>query len=124
MYWDLYKQVKAIQRRMVCRTRAACFVAATLLHLLLSVFVLLWQTSCADPRCVTGLHFDIVRAAMHVPLFVTPWLGLPSPDAEFHPGVALFAWLAANAAMAVLLYSGVFLAVRRGYHWWQGRRRG
>lgn len=119
MYWDTHKKARAIQRRMACRTRIAWFTAGSLLHLVLAVLVLLWQTSCDSPRCVEGIHFDIVRGAMRVPLFLTPWLGLPSPELEFHRAWPLFGWLVLNALMAVVFYWGLTLACRRGYVAWQ-----
>lgn len=123
MYWDTYKEARAIQRKMACRTRIAWFTAGSLSHLVLAVFFLLWQTSCDAPQCVEGIHFDIVRGVMHVPLFVTPWLGLPSPEAEFHGGWPLFGWLVLNALMAAAFYWGLAVACRRGYATWQRWRR-
>lgn len=123
MYWDVGREVEVIQRRMVRRTRAACFIAAVMAHLLASLSLLMWQTSCFDPRCVDGLGFDVFRALMRVPLFITPWLDLPSPDADFVRGWALFGLLIVNAAMASALYSSMAIAVLRGHTWWRLRNR-
>jgi hypothetical protein len=114
MYWDVGREVEAIQRRMMRRTRAACFIAAVMAHLMASLALLTWQTSCFYPRCVDGVAFDIVRALVRVPLFLTPWVDLPSPDADFVRGWALFGLLIVNAAMASALYSGITIAARRG----------
>jgi hypothetical protein len=122
MYWDVGREVEAIQRRMACRTRIACFIAAVMVHLLASLSLLMWQTSCLYPRCIDGIGFDIIRAIMRVPLFITPWLDLPSPDADFVRGWTLFGLLIANAMMAVALYLCMMIAARRGYAWWQTRK--
>jgi hypothetical protein len=123
MYWDVGREVEAIQRRMACRTRIACFIAAAMAHLLASLSLLMWQTSCLYPRCIDGIGFDIVRAIMRVPLFITPYLDLPSPEADFVRGWTLFGLLIANATMAAALYSGMTIASRRGYARWQTRKR-
>lgn len=108
---------------MACRTGIACFIAAVMAHLLASLSLLLWQTSCLYPRCIDGLGFDIVRAIMRVPLFITPYLSLPSPDADFVRGWTLFGLLIVNAMMAVALYLGMTIAACRGYAWWRTRKR-
>ena len=93
-----------------------------MVHLLASLSLLMWQTSCLYPRCIDGIGFDIIRAIMRVPLFITPWLDLPSPDADFVRGWTLFGLLIANAMMAVALYLCMMIAARRGYAWWQTRK--
>lgn len=122
MYWDYGKKVDDMQRRMVRNTRIACFVGASLLHFVASAMLLALQTSCAYPRCVDGMAFETFRAVMHVPLFVTPWLGLPSPDLDFERDPMLAPWLVLNAVMAVALTWSVAMAGRRGYILWQKRR--
>jgi hypothetical protein len=124
MFWDVQKEAEAIVRRMVVTTRVAGFVVASLTHLMASLAVLFWQTSCLYPRCVQGTAFEVLRGAIRVPLFITPWLGLPSPDDDFHGGWALFGYLILNAMLAVLLYSALAAAARRGHvHWRISRSR-
>jgi hypothetical protein len=122
MFWDMQKEADAIVRRMTIATRLVGFIVASLAHLMASLSVLLWQTSCLYPRCVQGLTFDIVRGVMQVPLFVTPWLGLPSPDDDFQRGWALFGCLVLNAMLAVLVYAGLTMAARRCHAGWRVSR--
>ncbi len=122
MYWDYGKRVDDIQRRMVRNTRIACFVGASAIHIFASGMLLALQTSCAFPRCVEGTAFEMFRAMMHVPLFVTPWLGLPSPDLDFERDPLLFPFLVLNAVLAVGLYGGVGIAGRRSYQFWATRQ--
>lgn len=119
MFWDVQKEAEAIVRRMVVTTRLVGFIVASLVQLMASLAVLFWQTSCLYPRCVQGPVFEILRGAIQVPLFVTPWLALPSPDDDFQRGWALFGYLVLNATLAVLLYGGLAVAARRGYAWWR-----
>jgi hypothetical protein len=122
MYWDYGKKVDDLQRRMVRNTRIACFVGASLLHFVASAMLLALQTSCFYPRCVDSMAFEIFRAVMHVPLFITPWLGLPSPDLNYERDPMLALWLVLNAVLAMALYWGAVLAGRRGYVLWQAYR--
>ena len=122
MYSDYRTKVNEIQCRMLRNTRIACFVGASLLHFVASTMLLALQTSCAYPRCVDGIAFEIFRAAMHVPLFSTPWLGLPSPDLDFVRDPILAVWLALNAVMAVALCWGTAIAGYRGFRYWRARQ--
>jgi len=114
--------VDEMQRRMRRNTRIAAFVGASLLHVVASTMLLALQTSCAYPRCVDGITFETFRAVMHVPLFVTPWLGLPSPDLDYVRDPMLALWLVLNAIMAVALYWGLAIAGYRGYRCWRARQ--
>lgn len=122
MYSDYEKKVNAMQRGMRRNTRIACFVGASLLHFVASTMLLALQTSCAYPRCVDGIAFELFRAIMHVPLFVTPWLGLPSHDLDYvrDPMLALF--LVLNAVLAVALYWGVAIVGYRVYRYRRARQ--
>jgi len=122
MFWDMQKEADAIVRRMTIATRLVGFIVASLAHLMASLSLLLWQTSCLYPRCVQGLTFDLVRGVMQVPLFITPWLRLPSPDEDFHRGWALFGCLILNAMVAAIVYGSLTVAARRGYAWWRINR--
>lgn len=122
MFWDMQREADAIVRRMTIATRLVGFIVASLAHLMATLSVLLWQTSCLYPRCVEGLTFDIVRGVMQAPLFVTPWLRLPPPEEDFQRGWALFGCLVLNAILAVLLYAGLTMAARRCHAWWRVSR--
>lgn len=121
MFRDIHKEVKAIRRRMVRRARMAGFVGAAMAHLVASFFLLLWQTSCVYPRCVDGLAFDTTRALLGVPLFVTPWLSLPTPEADFNEGWILFGLLIGNAVSAVACWWAAGAGVHHAYAWCTGR---
>lgn len=114
--------VNAMERRMRRRTRLAFFVGASLVHAVATCVLLALQTSCAYPRCVDGLGFEVFRAVMHVPLFVTPWLGLPSPDVDFVRDAALLPVVLLNAVLAVALYGGTAIAGHRAYRYWRARQ--
>jgi len=122
MYRDDGKKVDDTQQRMVRNTRIACFVGASLLHFVASTMLLALQTSCVYPRCVGGIPFEVFRAVMHVPLFITPWLGLPSPDLDYPRDPMLALWLVLNAVMAVALYWGLGIAGYRVYRYWRARQ--
>jgi hypothetical protein len=122
MYSDYGKKVDAMQRRMLRSTRIACFIGASLLHFVASTMLLALQTSCAYPRCVEGIPFEIFRAVMHVPLFVTPWLGLPSPDLDYVRDPMLILCLVLNAVMAVALYWGLGIAGYRVHRYRRARQ--
>ncbi|HVI53839.1 MAG TPA: hypothetical protein VM621_02155 [Luteibacter sp.] len=122
MYPDHSKKAEHIRRRMVRNTRIAGFIGASLAHFAASALLLGLQTSCAVPPCVGGIRFEMFRAVMHVPLFITPWLGLPSPDHYYERDPMLGAWLLLNALLAVALYWAVGIAAHRGYRHWKARR--
>jgi len=122
MYSDYQINVEAMQRRMRRNTRIACFVSASLLHVVASTMLLALQTSCAFPRCVEGIPFEIFRAVMHVPLFITPWLGLPSPDVDYVRDPMLTLWLVLNAIAAVALYWALGIAGYRVYRYRRARQ--
>lgn len=122
MFWDMQKVADAIVRRMTIATYLVGFIVASLVHLMASLSVLLWQTSCLYPRCVEGPAFDLVRGVMQVPLFATPWLQLPSPDEDFQRGWGLFGGLVLNAMLAVLVYAGLVMTVRRCHARWRINR--
>jgi hypothetical protein len=115
-------KVNDIERRMRRRTRLAFFVGASVLHVTATSILFALQTSCAYPRCVDGIGFEVFRAVMHVPLFVTPWLGLPSPDVDFVRDPALFPVVLLNAVLAVALYWGAAVAGYRGHRYWRARQ--
>lgn len=119
MYSDYDKKIELMRRRSVRNTRIACFIGASLVHFAASAILLALQTSCAFPRCIEGIRFEIFRAVMHVPLFLTPWFSLPSPDLDYVRDPMLGVWLALNAVLAVALYWGVAIAVYRGYRYWR-----
>ena len=122
MYSDYDKKVNDERRRMLRNTRIACFSGAAFLHFVASTMLLALQTSCTYPRCVDGIAFETFRAVMHVPLFVTPWLGLPSPDLDYVRDPKLFLFLALNAVTAVALCWGIAIAGYRGYRYWRARQ--
>lgn len=117
MFWDVHREVKAIRRRMACRMRITVFLAASMGHLVAALLMLLWQTSCVYPRCVDGSAFDGIRALIGVPLFVTPWISLPSAELDFNEGWTLFGLLAANAVMAVAFWWTAYVGARHAYAW-------
>jgi hypothetical protein len=122
MYTDYEKKVNDGRRRMRRNTRIAGFVGASLVHFVASTMLLALQTSCAYPRCVDGIAFEVFRAVMHVPLFVTPWLGLPPPDLDYIRDPMLSVLLIVNAVTAVALYWGLATVGRRGYRYWKARQ--
>jgi hypothetical protein len=122
MYSDYEKKVNNSRRRLLRNTRIACFVGASLLHFVASTMLLAFQTSCAYPRCVDGIAFEVFRGVMHVPLFVTPWLGLPSPDLDYVPDPMLSVLLVVNAVTAVALYWGLATVGHRVYRYWRARQ--
>jgi len=122
MYSDYQIDVEAMQRHTRRNTRIAGFVGASLLHVVASTMLLALQTSCAFPRCVEGIPFEIFRAVMHVPLFVTPWLGLPSPDVDYVRDPMLTLWLVLNATAAVALYWALGIAGYRVYRYRRARQ--
>lgn len=122
MYSAYRKKVEQMQRSTVRNTRIACFIGASLLHFVASAILLALQTSCAFPRCVDGIRFEMFRTVMHVPLFITPWVNLPSPDLDYDRDPMLTVWLLLNAVLAVSLYRGVAFAGYRGYRCWRARR--
>ncbi|PTR34819.1 hypothetical protein C8J98_10176 [Luteibacter sp. OK325] len=122
MYPDYEKKVDHMQRSMRRNTCIAGLVGASLLHFVASAMLLALQTSCAYPRCVDGIAFEIFRAVMHVPLFITPWLGLPSPDLDYVRDPMLIVWLALNAVMAVALYWTLAIAGYRVYRYRRARQ--
>ena len=119
---DYRDKVNDTERRMRRRTRLAFFVGASILHVTATSILFALQTSCAYPRCVDGIGFEVFRAVMHVPLFVTPWLGLPSPDVDFGRDPPLLPLVMVNAALAVALYWGAAVAGYRGYRYWRARQ--
>lgn len=122
MYWDYGKRVDDFQRRMVRHTRIAIFIGGSMVHFVASSMLLAMQTSCAWPPCVDGIWFELFRGVMHLPLFVTPWLGLPPPNLDYVRDPALMPLLMLNAALATALYWGSWIAVRRGYAFGKARR--
>jgi hypothetical protein len=122
MYQDHEKRVEDIRRRTARESRIACFVMAFLAHMIASGALLALQTSCFVPRCVDSIGFDVFRSIMHVPLFVTPWLSLPSPDLDYVRDWTLLPLLVLNATLAVTLYWGLGAAVYRGYRYWRARQ--
>lgn len=122
MYSDYQAKLDDMRRRMLRNTRIAFFVGASLVHVVASTMLLGLQTSCAYPRCVEGIPFELFRAVMHVPLFVTPWLGLPSPDLDYVRDPMLTLWLVLNAVMAVALYWGLAIAGHRVYRYRRARQ--
>ena len=122
MYSEYDKRIEGMRRRSERNTRIACFVGASLLHFVASAVLLALQTSFAFPRCIEGVRFEVFRAVMHVPLFLTPWFSLPSPDLDYVRDPMLTVWLGLNAVLAVALYWGLAIAVRRGYRYWRARQ--
>jgi len=122
MYSDYRIKLDDMQRRALRNTRIAFFIGASLVHFVASTILLAMQTSCAYPRCVEGIPFEIFRAVMHVPLFITPWLGLPSPDLEFERDPMLACWLVLNAVAAIALYWGLAFAGHRVYRYRRARQ--
>jgi hypothetical protein len=118
----MHERSEAIHRRMVRRTRIACVILGSIMHVIGTIFVLMWQTSCLDPPCADSIGFDMARGLAGVPLFVTPWLALPSPELDFVGGWPLFALMLLNATLAVLFYWGLARLVRRGYVRWRINR--
>jgi hypothetical protein len=119
---DYRDKVNDIERRMRRRTRLAFFIGASAVHVTATSMLFALQTSCAYPRCVGGIGFEVFRAVMHVPLFVTPWLGLPSPDVDFVRDPALLPLVTVNAALAVALYWAAAVAGYRGYRYGRDRQ--
>src|ERR1700744_2560561 len=122
MYQDHQKKVEDIRRRMARDAHIACFVMASVAHMFASGALLAVQTSCFAPRCVDGIGFDIFRAAISFPLFVPPWLSLPSPDLDYVRDWTLLPMLVLNAVLAVTLYWGLGVAAYRGYRYWRARQ--
>jgi len=118
----MHERIEAIQRRMVRRTRIACVILGSIMHVIGTILVLMWQTSCLHPPCAESIGFDMARGLVGIPLFATPWLELPSPQVDFVGGWQLFALMLLNAILAVLVYWGLARLVHRGYVRWRVNR--
>ncbi|KJV29090.1 hypothetical protein [Luteibacter yeojuensis] len=112
----------AATRAWAWQERAALFTGLCMAHMVASLAVLAVQTSCFDVPCFESLFFDVPRGVAMFPLFLTPLADFPAQDATFVRSGALFAWLCANAVLAVLIYACAWLGASRGWRRWRASR--
>ncbi|HEY4292804.1 MAG TPA: hypothetical protein VGM71_07170 [Luteibacter sp.] len=81
-------------------------VLAVIAHLWLALMALASRTACVFPPCNASFAIESWRWLMSLPLFVTPWLQLPTDGWEFACTVQWVVLTVLNSCLAVALFIG------------------